>query len=62
MLKTNNRQNNYSGGSIFDNWTISKRVLLLTLTVATVTLILGAISIFSLNKIDGYAKDFPIFI
>lgn len=57
MLKTNNRQNNYSGGSRFDKITISKRILVLTLSVVMFTLILGIISRLTLNKINGYAED-----
>jgi chromosome segregation ATPase len=54
MLNSNNNHTKHLAGKGFENWTIGKRVLFLTIATATVTLILGAISIFSLNKIDGY--------
>lgn len=57
MSNSNYNQKHIAGRVGFENWTIGKRVLFLTLTAAAVTLVLGAISIFSLNKIDGYAKD-----
>lgn len=40
-----------------NNKTIGQRILFLTIAGAAVTLIVGAISIFSLTKIDTYAED-----
>ena len=46
-----------SGNSGEGNWTIGKRIMLLTIIASSITLILGGISIFSLNKIDGYSES-----
>lgn len=40
-----------------DKRTIGQRIFLLTIATSAVTLILGAVAIFSLNKIDGYATS-----
>ena len=45
-----------TGGLSGRNWTIGKRMRIMTLVGATITLIVGAISIFSLNKINGYSE------
>ncbi|HBQ59433.1 MAG TPA: hypothetical protein DD671_07360, partial [Balneolaceae bacterium] len=38
-------------------WTIGKRILFLTVTASVVIMIVGAISIFSLTKINAYADE-----
>jgi len=45
-----------SSGS-HDGWTIGKRIRMLALAGTTITLIVGAISIFSLNKIDNHMTE-----
>lgn len=51
---TNNLTSEIRGDS--GNWTIGKRIMLLTVAASFITLIVGAISIFSLTKIDNYSE------
>ena len=44
------------GGQAGNDWTIGKRIKTLTAVSASITLLVGAISIFSLNKINGYSE------
>jgi len=50
FIKNLKGSSNISGSS--NGWTIKKRIRILALTGMTITLILGAISVYSLNKID----------
>ncbi|MDR8392858.1 methyl-accepting chemotaxis protein [Aliifodinibius sp. S!AR15-10] len=51
----NNITSESGSGVNDDSWTIGKRIMALTIVSAVITLIVGGISIFSLNKINGYS-------
>ena len=45
----------YSSGETKGNWTIGKKVVALALGGAAITLVLGLLAMFAMNRIDGFA-------
>ncbi len=59
MSVINNYMDKVTGGgsSKIDNWTIGKKIGFLIGAASIITLILGAISVFSLTRINGFAQS-----